>query len=91
MVQRWGSHAWSWAAAESLEQGPTGGPSSSAHGRKGKLRAVTSSEKQGCVVVSCHKCRIHTRGCRWEGEVGKGRGALLRRVSPPAFLPVAVG
>lgn len=60
-------------------------------GRKGKLWAVTSSEKQGCVVVSCHKCQIHTWGCRWEGEVGKGWGALLRRVSPPVFLPVAAG
>lgn len=45
-------------SAESPEQGPSPRVAlrAPALGRKGKLRAETNSEKQGCVVVSCHKC-----------------------------------
>lgn len=37
-------------------------------------------------VPQRHKGRIHTQGCGWEGEVGKGWGAGLR--GPAVFLPV---
>lgn len=59
-------------------------------GRKGKLgcnQALKSKAVLWCLVTSASFTR---GGCRWEGEVGKGWGALLRRASPPAFLP-AVG
>lgn len=63
--------------------------------RKGKLRSVTSSDKQCWAMVSCHTHQIHTGGagwgwCRWEGERGRG-GELCNMECPSAFLPVATG
>lgn len=60
---------------ESPEQGSMGD-------RKGKLWAVTSSDKQCWAVVSCHTHQIHTgQGEQVGGGTGKGWRALLRRVS----------
>lgn len=60
--------------------------------RKGKLWAVTSSDKQCWAVVSRHTHQIHTGagGSRWEGEQGRG-GELCYVECPSAFLPVATG
>lgn len=87
MVQRWGGCARSWAAAESLEQGSTGGPSSASPWQKGETGLQPALKNTA--VWRCHATSAKfTRG----GACGRGkweRGgepSYVARVLQPSFL-----